>query len=106
MGDKQAATTLKQVATHLNPKAFYALGLEYLRRHQGTDAVLSFQQGIRGAPEVAELLLGTTLPQFAGVRRNTMAAHQYVETFCLSEWTASELAALAKVVVKTGDSKW
>lgn len=105
-GDKNALSSLIQIATAQTPTAFYALGLEYLRRNKATDAVLAFQQGIRGAPEVAEILLGKTIPQVEKGRHQPLAAKNYVETFCLSEWTGADLSALSKVVKKTVASKW
>ena len=106
LGQKTAASSLKSVASTHDPKAYYALGLEYLRRHMAVDAVLSFQDGLKGAPEVAELMLGIDLSDTKVRTTNIASAHQYVETFCLPEWSGSEIDALKKVVVKTIDSKW
>lgn len=106
MGDQAAVASLHHVATTQDARAYYALGLEYLRRNKANDAVRSFQEGLKAAPEVAELLLGLKLPHTDVKRREGASVHHYVETFCLSEWTASELGALEKVVNKTVDSKW
>ncbi|MES2027441.1 MAG: hypothetical protein V4448_17985 [Pseudomonadota bacterium] len=101
MGDKTAATSLAKVASSHDPKAFYALGLEYLRVHRAQDAALSFREGIEGAPEVAEILLGLDHSHKGKKNRSPLSAQQYVETFCLAEWTSTELAALGKVATLT-----
>lgn len=104
MGDNNAMASLVK-ATRSDPKAFYALGLEYLRRQKGKDAAVCFQIGLRHAPEIAEILLGRELIK-SDERKNAAFAQQYVETYSLTEWTSSELDVLVKVVDKTIDSTW
>lgn len=100
MGDKLALDSLRKVASSKHPKAYYALGLEYLRVDRAYDAAVAFSQAIHGAPEVAEILLSMENKRSDNMKINQLAAEQYVETFCLPEWTSSELDALAKVASK------
>jgi hypothetical protein len=105
-GDNSAVQSLESVALSRDPKAFYALGLEQLRRSCLTEAVASFQKGFKAAPEVAELLLGINLAKRVKRPGRRASAHRYVETFCLPEWSASELGTLSKVVRNTLSSQW
>ena len=96
-GKKNAIEGLKGVATVEDPMAFYALGLEQLRLRRGREAQASFAKAISLAPAVYEILLGTTGTNQRQSKSASRAALQYVETFCISEWTGSELSLLENV---------
>jgi hypothetical protein len=103
MGMATAVESLRSIALEGNPMAFYALGLEQLRRSKYDEAQDSFWQGIQQAPEVAEILLNAPLTT-RKTRLQEREATSYVETFCLSEWTAADLSVLNKVVGKVDSS--
>lgn len=93
-GNKNALDLLVRVASVSEPMAFYALGLEHLRRRNGDESKDAFENAFKLAPTVAAILL----------RRNEFwrfpssvsegSATRYVETFCLPEWSADDLSLL------------
>lgn len=87
-----------------DPKAFFALGIEYLRRNKAKVAEMCLRQGLLQAPEVAEILLGRRLVKSQARRKNIAFAQAYVQTYKLNEWSPSEIYALVQVVNKKEDS--
>lgn len=104
MGRKDALVNLKAVAGAREPMAFYALGLEQLRLRNEKDAHISFQRGFRHAPVVAAILLNRNQMNNAPSSVSERDATHYVETYCLSEWTASELGLLQELALQHADS--
>ncbi|MES2027099.1 MAG: hypothetical protein V4448_16230 [Pseudomonadota bacterium] len=97
MGDAGALSLLSRVASVWEPMAFYALGLEHLRKRNGHEAKDAFENGFNLAPTVAAILLGR--PEFRKLpsRIPERVADRYVETFCKPEWTGEDISLLGKI---------
>ncbi len=98
MGMKSAINTLEAVARDHEPMAFYALGLEQLRVKKDLEARSSFVIGMAAAPAVAAILLNRQELNMSQTRIQQHHAARYVESFCLSEWSAEEINALGNVL--------
>lgn len=96
MGMSAAVDKLTAIAGKREPMAFYALGLEQLRQQRNKEALISFRHGFMHAPAVAAILLSRDELNKSPSSVSQREASNYGETFCLSEWTASELGLLDK----------
>jgi hypothetical protein len=100
LGKLDAIDELKGIAGIKHPMAFYALGLEHLRQDQEKEARAAFENGFNLAPKVASVLLGSLEYMTDNSLISERDARFYVETYCLSEWRASELDELRRYAAR------